>query len=55
MAPAELPGPVARRCLAVTSELGLLVAGIHLIREPDGEWFFLEANPSPAFTFLSRQ
>jgi hypothetical protein len=51
MAPAELPEPVARRCLAVTSELRLLVAGIDLIREPGGEWFFLEANPSPAFTF----
>jgi D-alanine-D-alanine ligase-like ATP-grasp enzyme len=29
----------------------LLVAGLDLIRTPDGEWYFLEANPSPAFTF----
>jgi glutathione synthase/RimK-type ligase-like ATP-grasp enzyme len=51
MAAAVLPEPVARQCLAVTSALGLLLAGIDLIRGPDGEWFFLEANPSPAFTF----
>jgi D-alanine-D-alanine ligase-like ATP-grasp enzyme len=29
----------------------LLVAGLDLIRTPDGDWYFLEANPSPAFTF----
>jgi hypothetical protein len=50
MAATVLPEPVARQCLAVTGALGLLVAGIDLIRGSDGEWFFLEANPSPAFT-----
>lgn len=47
-----LPGDVAARCLAVTRELGLPLAGIDLIRDPAGEWYFLEANPSPGFTFF---
>lgn len=51
MAPIALPATVAERCRAVTAALGLLVAGIDLIRTPEGEWYFLEANPSPAFTF----
>ncbi len=52
MTPAKLPERVAAACLAVTSALGLLVAGIDLIRTPEGEWYFLEANTSPAFTFF---
>jgi hypothetical protein len=51
MAPIALPEAVADRCRAVTAALGLLVAGIDLIRTPEGEWYFLEANTSPGFTF----
>jgi hypothetical protein len=51
MRPVVLPGPVAELCRSVTKALDLLVAGVDLIRTPDGEWYFLEANPSPAFTF----
>jgi glutathione synthase/RimK-type ligase-like ATP-grasp enzyme len=51
MGPVSLPGPIADKCRAVTKTLELLVAGIDLIRSPDGDWYFLEANPSPAFTF----
>jgi IPT/TIG domain len=47
----RIPEAVADRCRAVTAALGLLLAGIDLIRTPAGEWFFLEANPSPGFTF----
>lgn len=49
--PTRIPETVADLCRAVTGALGLLLAGIDLIRTPDGEWFFLEANPSPGFTF----
>jgi hypothetical protein len=55
MRPTRLPEAVADRCRAVTSALGLLLAGIDLIRTPAGEWFFLEANPSPGFTFYPDQ
>lgn len=52
MAPVALPGRVADACRAVTQALGLLLAGIDLIRTPEGEWYFLEANTSPGFTFF---
>jgi RimK-like ATP-grasp domain len=52
MAPMALPGRIADACLAVTQALGLLLAGIDLIRALDGEWYFLEANTSPGFTFF---
>jgi D-alanine-D-alanine ligase-like ATP-grasp enzyme len=52
MRPTAIPEPIAARCLAVTSKLGLLLAGIDLIRTPDSEWYFLEANTSPGFTFF---
>jgi glutathione synthase/RimK-type ligase-like ATP-grasp enzyme len=51
MAAVSMPEPVADKCRIVTKTLGLLVAGIDRIRGRDGEWYFLEANPSPAFTF----
>lgn len=51
MVPTALSERVAGNCRAVTAALGLIVAGIDLIRAPEGEWYFLEANPSPAFTF----
>jgi hypothetical protein len=51
MVATTVPEPVADSCRAVTGTLELLVAGIDLIRTPEGEWYFLEANPSPAFTF----
>jgi hypothetical protein len=51
MAPITLPGLVAKKCKAITKQLELLVSGIDLIRTPHGEWYFLEANPSPAFTY----
>jgi hypothetical protein len=52
MVPTRLPEPIAAGCLAVTQALGLLLTGIDLIRAPDGEWYFLEANTSPGFTFF---
>jgi hypothetical protein len=52
MTPVHLPGTVADRCVAVTRALGLLLAGLDLIRTPQGEWYFLEANTSPGFTFF---
>jgi hypothetical protein len=47
----RLPAPVGSRCLQVTRQLGLVVAGLDLIHTGDEEWYFLEANPAPAFAF----
>ena len=49
-----LPAEVAERCVALASRLGLLLAGIDLIDGEDGEWYCLEANPSPAFSAFDR-
>ena len=48
-----LPETVVDRCRLVSRRLGLTLAGIDLIHHPHGEWYFLEANTSPAFTFFS--
>lgn len=50
--PVILPTEVADRCVAVTHALGLLLAGLDLIHSPQGEWYFLEANTSPGYTFF---
>lgn len=51
MLPTSLPDAIAEKCRIASKTLGLLAAGIDLIRSADGEWYFLEANPSPALTF----
>jgi hypothetical protein len=51
MHPFELPRDVADRCVRLAAEIGLVVAGIDLRRNPDGEWYCFEVNPAPAFSF----
>ena len=51
MVPISLPELIAEKCKVITKALELLVSGIDLIRTAHGEWYFLEANPSPAFTY----
>jgi glutathione synthase/RimK-type ligase-like ATP-grasp enzyme len=55
MRPAELPPEVAAACVRVCRELGIIVAGVDLRRTPDGEYYCLEVNPSPGFTFYQNQ
>lgn len=49
---AELPVDVADRCRRLTASLGLHFSGIDLIRTPHDEWYCLEVNPSPAFSYF---
>lgn len=51
MAPIEIPGELGERLVALARGMGLLVAGIDLRLTDGGEWFCLEVNPSPGFTF----
>ncbi len=51
----ELEPDVARRCVALTADLGLEFAGIDLKLTPDGEVYCFEVNPSPAYTYFSGQ
>lgn len=47
--PVDLPDDVAAACIAIARELHLLWTGIDLRRTADGQYVFLEANPSPMF------
>lgn len=49
--PCELPSDVAERCLALSRLLNLPLSGIDLKRTPDDEYYCLEVNPSPAYTY----
>jgi glutathione synthase/RimK-type ligase-like ATP-grasp enzyme len=49
---AELPAGVSERCRRLTASLGLYFSGIDLIRTPQSEWYCLEVNPSPAFSYF---
>jgi glutathione synthase/RimK-type ligase-like ATP-grasp enzyme len=46
-----LPVDVSERCVALSDRLGLLLAGIDLMVTADGEWFCLEVNPNPGFSY----
>jgi glutathione synthase/RimK-type ligase-like ATP-grasp enzyme len=48
--PMKLPQAVEDACVKITSDLDLLMSGIDLI-ESEGQYWFLEANPSPGFSF----
>jgi glutathione synthase/RimK-type ligase-like ATP-grasp enzyme len=50
----ELPGAVAQRCLAFARSYGLNFCAIDLIVTPEGEYVFLENNPSGQFLFVEQ-
>jgi len=47
----DLPSDIAKRCLRLAKGLGLIFSGIDLRRSPEGQYYCLEVNPSPGFTF----
>jgi hypothetical protein len=47
----RLPAEVEERCFRLAAAMSLPVAGIDLRRTPDGEWYCLEVNPSPAYSY----
>jgi glutathione synthase/RimK-type ligase-like ATP-grasp enzyme len=50
----RIPDDVADRCRNATALLGLTFSGIDLRRTPQDEWFCLEANTSPGYTYYQR-
>lgn len=52
--PIQLPEAVRLQALAIIKELGLAWSGIDWRRDQDGNYFFLEANPSPMFVNFER-
>ena len=55
MSACTLPDDVLARCRALSARLRLPLAGIDLRVTPDAEWYCLEINPSPSFTFYQRK
>ena len=53
--PLELPAVLAGRLRALLAELGLSYAAIDLRRREDGEYVFLEVNPSGQWLFVERR
>ncbi len=49
--PCQLPAEIEARCFQLAASMKLPVAGIDLRRSPDDEWYCLEVNPSPAFSY----
>jgi hypothetical protein len=48
----ELPAQVEERCRHLTAMLELHFSGIDLIRTPHDEWYCLEVNPSPGYSYF---
>jgi glutathione synthase/RimK-type ligase-like ATP-grasp enzyme len=55
MEPVALDAEVESRCLRLSQKLGLTFAGIDLKETPLGEYYCLEVNAAPAFSFYERQ
>ena len=49
--PVAISDDIAAKCVALTKRLGLVLSGIDLIRTPRDDWYCLEVNPNPAFSF----
>lgn len=52
--PLSLAPELADRIRAMVRAMRLELAGVDLRRTPDGQWYGLEVNPSPGFTFYER-
>lgn len=55
LAPYDLPGDLADRCVALAADLDLAFAGIDLKLAPDGRVVCFEVNPSPGFPWFERE
>lgn len=51
LAPFDVPEQLGKDLVGMSSDMGLLVAGIDLRRTYDAGWFCFEVNPSPGFTY----
>jgi MvdC family ATP-grasp ribosomal peptide maturase len=52
--PGEIPNDIAMRIRALMQRLGLIYGAVDMIRTPDGEYVFLEVNPSGEWGMLER-
>ncbi|WP_238536093.1 ATP-grasp domain-containing protein [Candidatus Nitrosopumilus salaria] len=50
-----IPLDVQQKCIKLTKKLGLLISGIDLRQNPNGDWYCFEVNPTPGYTFYQEQ
>ncbi len=53
--PITLPESVQKDCQTIAQALGLTFSGIDARKTPDGEYIFIEANPSPMFIHFEQR
>ncbi|MEL6326835.1 MAG: hypothetical protein AAFQ61_08020, partial [Cyanobacteria bacterium J06626_23] len=53
--PIEIPDDIQQQCHQIAQALGLIWTAIDWRLTPDGQFVFLEANPSPMFIHFERQ
>ncbi|EKE02772.1 MAG: hypothetical protein ACD_20C00334G0001 [uncultured bacterium] len=53
--PVELPDNIKEDCFKIMGLLDLKFSGIDIRQNKDGEYVFIEANPSPMFTFFEEK
>ena len=51
----ELPGEVARQCIELVADYGLLFGAIDLARRADGKYVFFELNPNGQWAWLEHR
>jgi ATP-grasp domain len=49
--PFEIPDDIAEKCIGLIEKLGMVISGIDFIIDKDGDWYCLEVNPNPGFSF----
>ena len=50
----KLPDNISEKCILLNKKFGLLLSGIDLILTPDNEWYCLEVNTNPGYSFFDR-
>ncbi|NJM46965.1 MAG: hypothetical protein HC860_13070 [Alkalinema sp. RU_4_3] len=55
LVPLKVPDEIAQQCLSIAKSLKLRWTAIDWRLSPSGEYFFLEANPSPMFLHFEKQ
>jgi glutathione synthase/RimK-type ligase-like ATP-grasp enzyme len=52
LVPCNIQDDITEKCIQLTKNLGLVIAGLDLIITPQRDWYCLEANPSPGFSYF---
>ena len=55
MQPYDLSPDVAAKCRQLNKDLGLILSGIDLIKGAYGDWYCLEVNTNPGFSYFDRE